>query len=59
MVAAMIALAGIPGKKFAAQARTIVLDTLAKTVEGWDIESMSVTATSLDARSMSAGSGAL
>jgi hypothetical protein len=59
MVAGMIALAGIPGELFAAQARTIVLDTLAKTVEGWDIESMSVTATSLDARSMSAGSGAL
>jgi hypothetical protein len=59
MVAGMIALVGIPGEILAAQARAIVIDTLAKTVEGWNIESMSVTTTSLDARSMAAGTRAL
>ena len=55
----VIALGGIPSEFFAAQATTLVLDTLARTVNGWTTQQMSVMATSLDARSLTAESRAL
>lgn len=55
----VIALAGIPSEFFAGQATAIVLDVLARTVKGWTTEQMSVMATSLDARSLTADARSL
>ena len=52
----IIALGGITSEFFAQKASTMVLDALAKTVPGWAIDTMAVTATSLDARSLLASS---